>query len=208
MIFSFLPPLIFIQKGNPWNIVQFFYYFLYFVGLFAAFSLRKASPVLVLLVLLITPISSVATFRSWLYPNPPAYLPVKEYEALKYLSSQEAGIVLKHPFESELRGKFKDPFPLSVYADNVYVSAYSGKSVFIEDVEQQIVLNTDYKERLADAERFFIEKDLTWSKGFMEENKIKYLYLPKIYQLPTAEGEYPMKKIFENEEVNIYKVLE
>lgn len=206
MIASFIPPLIFTQKGNPWNIVQFFYYFLYFSGLFAAYGLKKIPILLTLLILIITPISSVATFRSWLYPNPPAYLPVKEYEALKYLSTQEEGIILKHPFDKDQRDKFKDPFPLAVYAENTYVSAYSGKSVFIEDVEQQIILNTNYETRLADAKRFFTEKDLTWSFKFLKENNIRYIYLPKIYQLPMAEELYPMQKIFENENANIYLI--
>ncbi len=206
MLASFIPPLIFIQKGNPWNIVQFFYYFLYFAGLFAAYGVRKMPLTLAVSILILTPISSVATFRSWLYPNPPAYLSVKEYEALKYLSTQSDGIVLKHPFDSDLRSKFKDPFPINIYADNTYVSAYSGKSVYIEDAEQQIVLNTDYRGRLKEADRFFVEKDLTWSDKFLRDNNIRYVYLPKIYHLPMAEQEYPMQKIFENGEVNVYKI--
>ena len=208
LIISFIPTLIFTQKGNPWNIIQFFYYFLFFSGLFAAHSLRKVPFVLFGLIILITPISSVATFRSWLYPNPPAYLSSKEYEALRFLSTQKDGTVLKHPFDSSLRSKFKDPYPISVYADNIYVSAYSVKSVYIEDVEQQIVLNTDYKGRLESAQRFFVEKDLAWSAKFLKDNKISYIYLPKIYPLPMAEGLYPIKKIFENEEVNIYKMVQ
>lgn len=208
LIISFIPTLIFTQKGNPWNIIQFFYYFLFFSGLFAAHSLRKVPFVLFGLIILITPISSVATFRSWLYPNPPAYLSSKEYEALRFLSTQKDGTVLKHPFDQNMRGKFKDPFPLAVYADNTYVSAHSGKSVYIEDVEQQIILNTDYKGRLESAQRFFVEKDLTWSAKFLNDNKISYIYLPKIYPLPMAEGLYPIKKIFENEEVNIYKMVQ
>jgi hypothetical protein len=208
MAVSFIPPLLFTQKGNPWNIVQFFYYFLYFAGIFAASSIKKLPLWIAVIVIVITPISSVAAFRGWLYPTPPAYLSVKEYEGLKFLSTQSEGIVLKKPFDQEDRSKFRDPYPLSVYADNAYVSAYSGKGVFIEDVEQQTILNTDYKERLTQADRFFVEKDLTWSNSFLKENHIAYIYLPKIYSLPMAEGEYQMKKIFENSGVNIYKVLE
>ena len=206
MAVSIVPPLIFTQKGNPWNIVQFFYYFLYFAGFFAAASVRKLPVWMAILIILITPISSVATFRNGFYPNPPAYLPVAEYNGLKFLSTETDGIILKRPFEQKDRSRFKDPYPMSVYADNAYVSAHSGKSVFIEDVEQQIVLNTDYKGRLTDAGRFFVEKDLTWSKTFLKVNNIAYIYLPKIYALPMAEEEYPMKKIFENKDVNIYKV--
>ena len=104
------------------------------------------------------------------------------------------------------RSNFKDPYPLSAYADNAYVSAYSGKPVFVEDAEQQIILNTNYKSRIDEATRFFIEKDLTWSNNFLKNNNIRYIYLPKIYHLPMAEGEYSMIKIFENDDANIYKV--
>lgn len=204
---SILPTLLFVQKGNPWNVIQFFYYFLFFAGLYAANSLKKFPLFLTIIVILITPISSVATFRSWLYPNPPAYLPSGEYQALSFLKLQPTGTILKHPYDPSLRGNFKDPYPLAVYADNAYVSAYSGKSVYIEDAEQQIVLGTDYKTRLANAERFFIERNLNWSNKFLKDSNIRYVYLPKIYHLPAAEGEYPMKKIFENGDVNIYKVL-
>lgn len=205
---SIVPTLLFVQKGNPWNIIQFFYYFLYFAGLYAANSLKKFPTALTVAIILITPISSIATFRSWLYPNPPAYLPTGEYQALNFLKLEPTGTVLKYPFDKDLRDKFKDPFLLSVYADNSYVSAYSGKSVYIEDVEQQIVLNTDYETRLKNAGRFFVEKDLSWSGKFLKDNNIRYIYLPKIYQLPMAEGEYSMRKIFENSDVNIYKIIE
>lgn len=207
-VVSFIPPLIFVQKGNPWNIVQFLYYFLYFFSLWAARSLVNFPKGIIVLVLLVTPLSSFATFRSWLYPNPVAYLPANEKSALEFLAGQERGIILKHPFDPELRNRYKDPYPLLVYADNAYVAAYSGKPVFIEDVEQQIILDNDYKNRLNEVNRFFVNKDLLWSKKFLAENKISYIYLPKIYQLPAAEQEFPMKKIFENEGVNIYRVVQ
>jgi hypothetical protein len=206
MAASAIPPLLFVQKGNPWNIIQFFYYFLFFSGLYAAASLKKFSIPVVVAIILITPISSAATFRSLLYPNPPSFLPTGEYQALNFLKNEVRGIVLKHPFNPGLRGDFKDPYPLSVYADNTYVSAYSGKSVYIEDAEQQIVLNTDYKARLTSAERFFVEKNLSWSVKFLKDSNIRYIYLPKIHQLPIAEAEYPMIKIFENSDVNIYRI--
>ncbi len=203
---ALLPPLIFVQKGNPWNIVQFFYYFMFFAGLYAANAMTRFPKTLVIALILITPISSLATFRSWLYPNPPAYLPASEYQALEFLKIQPQGAVLKFPFSQSMRGKYKDPYPLSVYADNAYVSAKSSHPVFIEDAEQQIILDTDYQARLDAANRFFVEKDLSWSKDFLMEGNISYVYLPKIYSLPMAEKEYPMRKIYENDSVNIYQV--
>lgn len=208
MFVSLVPPLIFVQEGNPWNIVQFFYYLLFFTSLFSAKALEKLPIMLTVVILLITPISSAATFRSWLYKNPPAFVPKKEVEALSFLRGEKDGVVLKHPFDISLRGKFKDPYPILSYADNSYVSAYSGMGVYIEDLEQQTILNTDYKDRLDGANRFFEDKDTNWSNTFLKDEGINYVYLPKVYSLPMAEGEYNMKKIFENDEVNIYKVLE
>jgi hypothetical protein len=214
MIASFVPAMLFVQRGNPWNIIQFFYYFLYFASLYAASGIVKIFKLLpvqlgvlfVVVVIVITPISSIATFRNGFYPKPPAYLSKDEYEALTFLSRQSKGDVLVHPFDGNLRSKFEDPYLLPVYAESTYVAAYSGHPVYLEDVEQQIVLNTDYKVRLESAKRFFAEKNLNWSDKFLKDNNIRYIYLPKIYQLPMAEGEYSMQKIFENEGVNIYLI--
>jgi hypothetical protein len=206
MAASIVPTLLFVQKGNPWNVVQFLYYFLYLIGLYAAYSLSKLPKAIIVAILIITPISSVATFRSLLYPNPPSFLPTGEYQALRTLSRESVGTVLKYPFDQSIRSKYNDPYPLYVYADNAYVSAFSGMPVFIEDAEQQIILNTDYKTRLDLTNRFFTEKDLTWSKKFLEDENIRYVYLPKSYHLPAAEQEYPIKKLFENSDVNIYQV--
>lgn len=206
MAVSFFPILIFVQKGNPWNIIQFFYYFMFFAGLYAANALKKFAVPAVIIFVLITPISSIAAFRGWSYPNPPAYLPNGEYQALLFLKGQPQGTVLKYPFSDSMRGNFKEPYPLNVYADNAYVSAFSSHPVFIEDAQQQIILDTGYQPRLDDANRFFVEKDLNWSKEFLYKNKINYIYLPKIYHLPMAEQEYPMQTLFENSTVKIYLV--
>lgn len=213
MLAAFVPPFVFVQKGNPWNIVQFFYYFLFFSGIYAGVLLSRISregvykKAFFIVLLIITPISSAATFRSWLYPNPPAYLSVKESEALSYLSAQRTGTVLVHPFESAKRDLYKDPYPLSVYADSAYVSAHSGMPVYLEDVEQQIILNTPYEGRLTKAISFFSTKDIVTANQFLENENIDYVYLPKIFEFPNAEEMYAMKKIFENSEVNIYRVL-
>ena len=214
-IAAFLPPFIFVQKGNPWNTIQFFYYFLFFAGLYTANTLavmwQKTSKIyvkaIVIVVLIITPISSIATFRSWLYPRSPAYLSVKEGEALAFLAKEPYGAVLTHPFEGSLRAKFADPYPILVYADSAYVAAFTGKPVYLEDAEQQIILDADYATRGRELDRFFTDTDLVWSNDFLATSGVTYLYLPKIYYLPAAEVEYSMRKIFENSEVNIYKVI-
>ena len=211
---SLVLPLLFVQKGNPWNIIQFFYYFLFFAALLAGFQVAKIyrrlpkpfAFIFLLVFILLTPVSSLATFRSWLYPKPPAYISQEELQALAFLAQEPAGVVLKHPFAQDLRQKYTDPYPIFAYADSAYVSAFSKKPVYLEDVEQQIILGTDYQARLAQANRFFVEKDLAWSKDFLQSQDIAYLYLPKVFNLPAAEEEFPMTKIFENDVVNIYQV--
>lgn len=216
MIASFLPPLIFVQQGNPWNIIQFFYYFLYFSSLLAAVAVVKIYKllprwlgiVMIVALVLVTPLSSFATFRSWLYPKPPAYLSKDEYAALSFLKGEPQGAVLVHPFDQSLRGNYHDPYPLPVYAESAYVSAFSGHPSFLEDTEQQLILGVNYVQRLSDAKLFFTNKDVGWSSQFLKSNSIDYVYLPKRYYLPQAEAMYPMKTIFENSEVKIYKVLQ
>jgi len=206
--FSFLPPLVFIQKGNPWNTIQFLYYFLFLMSLFAARVLVRFNPLLVVSLLIIAPISSIPTFRAGLGKIPPAYISHEEIEALNFLKNQEGGIVFAYPYDASLRGNYEAPYPLFAYSSTSYVSAYTNKEVFLEDIVQQEIFQVDYQKRLSDSQRFFIEKDLEWSKDFLDENQIDYLYLLKIFNLPAAEEEFPMTKIFENETVNVYQVLQ
>ncbi len=215
-LISLILPLLFVQSGNPWNIVQFFYYFLFFSVFWAAEGLviiysklpKKISLVFLAIFFIITPISSLATFKSGLYPKPTGYLSVPELAALTFLSKQEDGVVLKRPYDQYLKRGLNDPYPLYAYADNSYVSAYSSMEVYIEDEEQQIILGTDYEGRVKAAREFFVEKDIVKSNNFLTSSNIDYLYLPKVYSLPAAEEQYLMSKIFENEEVDIYRVLQ
>lgn len=214
-ILSIAPTLVFVQKGNPWNIVQFMYYGLFFASLLAAKAMsdiysrlgNKLGTVFIAIIVFVTPVSSLAAFSGWLYPTPPAYVSTKELEALSHLSKEVDGTVLKYPFRRELRDNYQDPYPIFAYADNNYVSAYSRKAVYMEDEEQLLILGVDYQDRKEKALMFFETRDLAWSRDFLKQN-IDYIYLPKVYSLPASEQEYPIEKIFENDEVNVYRVLE
>lgn len=214
-LISFIASLLFVQKGNPWNTIQFMYYFLFFVALYAGHGLallkeKIKNPYYILFTtcyLVITPISSFATFRSGLGTTPPAVLPLQESKALDFLKEQKDGIVLTYPYDKNLRPRFKAPYPLLVYETTAYVSAFSSKEVFLEDIIQQEIFQNSFNKRLEDSSKFFFEADLEWSENFLKENNISYIYLPKIYFLPAAEEEFPMTKIFENNQVNIYEVV-
>ena len=214
-VLSFVIPLFFVQKGNPWNTIQFGYYFLYFSSLFAGFALAKISTMkpkifalgLVFLILIITPISSYTTF-TFAYTNaPPARLTNGEFQALEFLKSSEDGVVLTPLFDKSFRFSYVNPFPLVVYDTTAYVAAFSGKPVFLEDEGQQEILGSNYLGRKAEVQNFFSGSDFTSKENFLRENNIKYIYIPKIYKYSLVDLKRITNVIYENNEVFIYEFL-
>ena len=221
-IFSLVIPLLFIQKGNNWNSIQFFYYLLYFTALASAvtivYVIRKMNLIgnnyfrittfsLVAAILLITPISSAATFKSSFEGQPPSGIGFAELEALEWLQKQPDGVVVTYPYDENLRKKFQAPYPLFAYETTSYVSAFSGKTTFLEDEIQQEIFQNDYKKRLVSAQDFFRGKDAEWSRKFLNDSNIKYIYLPKIFNSFLDKEKLRLDHIYNNREVDIYEVL-
>jgi len=211
---SFTVPLLFIQKGTPWNTIQFSYYGLYlltpFVGLII-FTLYKYLPrvigiLLLIILLLVTPISSYATFISGFGAIPPARLSFGEMEALSFLKQQSNGVVLTVPFDKTLRERFDAPFPLFAYETSSYVSAFSAKPSYLEDEIQMEIFQLDYQDRLVSSHDFFRGRDKEWSTNFIKVNSIKYIYLPKIYGISLDDQNLGIKSIFDNSQAIIYSV--
>lgn len=213
-LISFAIPILFIQKGNAWNTIQFFYYFLYFTTIFVGITLlflykhlpRAVSLPLLTAILILTPLSSIPTFLEGFGKFPPAYLGFSEFEALKFLKSQPEGTVLTYPYNGRLKAQFTAPYPLVVYETSSYVSAFSGKPTFVEDEIQQEILQTDYKKRLVEAHDFFRLKDPTWQEKSLKENNIGYIYLPKIFRVSLDTDKLNLERIYENSEVEVFKV--
>ncbi|RJQ24511.1 hypothetical protein C4577_07665 [Candidatus Parcubacteria bacterium] len=211
---SFIIPLFFVQKGNTWNSIQFIYYFMFIMALFTGGVVtgfyqrcgKVTGSIIIILILAITPISALATFKGYFSNFPHARLTANELEALTFLHSQPQGIVLTVPYDKNLRLKFAEPYPLMVYETSAYVSAFSGKPTFIEDEIQQEILQIDYKKRLVEAKNFFSGKDLIWSKEFLKKNNIKYLYIPKIFNIALPDKRLELILIFNNNEVEIMEV--
>ncbi|OGE39784.1 hypothetical protein A3B42_04760 [Candidatus Daviesbacteria bacterium RIFCSPLOWO2_01_FULL_38_10] len=95
-----------------------------------------------------------------------------------------------------------EPWPILIYDSTSYVSALSGKVIFVEDEPQNQILLTDYKKRIVAAKDFF---NGSFDINFLLNNNIKYIYLPKIYNAWIKENPEVIKNIFENEEVVIYE---
>ena len=43
---------------------------------------------------------------------------------------------------------------------------------------------------------------------FLQKNNIRYIYLPKIYEITLDTGKLFIKRIFENDEVEIFQVID
>lgn len=208
---SLVLPLVFVQKGTAWNIVQFFYYGMLVLNIFAGiavYNLAKKLPkplgmALVVIVILLTIPTTLGTFQHYLPNRPPAKISSKELEALRFLKSQPEGVVLSLPFEEKLRNKFDTPYPLEVYTSTAYISAFGAKPGFMEDTVNLEILGIDSRGRLNTIRDF--TKIRNRSKQILTENNITYIYVPKAYNLQVDEGLMGLKNIYENDEVIIYK---
>ncbi|MBI2018507.1 hypothetical protein HYS96_02260 [Candidatus Daviesbacteria bacterium] len=209
-ILSIFIPILFIQSGNPWNTIQFFYYGLYVTAVVSGIVLsslifnlpRALSFLIIVFVLILTPINSITTASYYTNYLPHGRIDGKELEALTYLSLQKDGTVLTYPYDKKLKVKISEPWPLFAYDSTAYVSALSNKATFLEDEPQNQILLTDYKKRLVASKDFFLKPQA----NFMKENNIQYIYLPKKFNMRMSENLLSVENIFENEEVIIYKV--
>ncbi len=73
----------------------------------------------------------------------------------------------------------------------------------MEDLGLNQILLTAYKKRLVASNDFFLSPTIQQTK-FLEDNHIKYIYVPKIFNKKIDENA-DIKKIFENSDVLIYK---
>lgn len=211
---SVLPTLLFVQKSDPWNIIQFTYYFLFIAAIVAAYVLSiffeksKKSVVIIGLTILfvITPLSSLGSFRSGFQGNP-TYLDKGELEALNYLKTQEDGVVLTYPYNQYLRySTEKRPLPLWAYQTSAYVSAYSHKVTYLEDTMQQGILDADFKDRIKKMEDFFTNNMLEQGEDtFIKDANITYVYIPQDLRRMVNTKLPSAKIIFENEGAVIFK---
>lgn len=209
-------PMFYIQKGTPWNTIQFLYYSLMFSGILAGVWLGELleqkrvensivlhSIIPIVLVLLTIP-TTMGTLRHYLPARPPAMISKTELEALKFLSEQPQGIVLTYPFDQKAADAAVDnpPRSLYLYESTAYVSAFSKKPVYIEDEVNLEITGYSWRERRARVEGFFENP----TKSFLSNNQISYIYLVRgRTQLGLSSIE--IEKIFENNEVVIYKVI-
>ena len=211
LIFAVIIPLLFIQKGASFNSIQFFYYSLALSDFLAAAGLyyitKKLTVIgvgLAIFLVLLTVPTTWDSLGQYLPARPPARISNFEKEALEFLRLQPDGIVLSYIYDKNLKTRFSEPVPLFAYESTMYVAALSGKSEYIADTVNLTILDVDYKGRLQVQKDIVSLKEPEMVKKLLVKNNIKYIYLPKIAKV-SADNSFGLEKIFENDEILIYK---
>jgi len=213
LLTSAVIPLFFIQKGNPWNSIQFFYYFLFFTAILTAWwfgeflAKRKTwmKAILVIGLILLTIPTTLGMMKHYLPYRAPARISFDELEALWFLKNQPEGIILTYPHDYWLRESFEAPKPVYVYETTAYVSAFANKRTFLEDEMNLEIMQADWQPRREELERFFATTDPTWAREFLEANNIRYIYLIDDQSFFPNPVQLELEKIFENGLVRIYQ---
>jgi hypothetical protein len=207
-------PMLFLQKGTPWNTIQFLYFALFFSGILAGcvvgeFLEKRKSVAMTCFIILLTIPTTISTLVvNYLPSRPPAKLSIPEINALHFLAGQPNGIVLTYPYDSikAQEAIANPPRPLYLYESTAYVSAYANKPIFLEDQVNLDITGYPWRQRRKEIEEFYKSTDhmLVWN--FLRTNKIMYIYWLKGQRATLGESQLGIERIYENEEVDIYRV--
>lgn len=216
---GFLIPLFFVQTGTNWNTIQFMYYSLMFMGVLAGisfvdlvrklkYSRFKNQIIEVVLLIFTLPTTLGVLYYHYLPSRPPAKISNAELEALNLLSNEPQGIVLTQPFNKAKANEAVNnpPRPLYLYESTAYVSAFSGKPVFMEDQVNLEITGYNWISRRNEVEMYFSDVNPQVRDEFLKNNNITYLYIVKDLESDNYLYGLNLDKIFENSEVKIYSV--
>lgn len=204
-------PIFFLQRGTPWNTIQFFYYSLFFSGILAGVALSRANRYLLIAIVLFTIPTTIITLKDVYIPaRPPARLSGGEVQALDFLSKQPDGVVLTYPFDpvKAKEAEANPPRPLYLYESTAYVSAFSKHPTYLEDEVNLDITGYDWKTRREEVEKWYKETDQGKVREFLKKSNIKFVYWVKPQRALLGETQLGLTQIFENDEVQIYKTTE
>ena len=210
LIVGIVIPLLFIQKGTAWNTIQFLYYSLFVANYFTArylSTLVKLRYFYVILFLILTIPTTFSTLKDYFGFPPPSALPPDEIQALNFLKNQPTGVVLTYPYDPYVKNSFsKTPLPLYAYETTAYVAAFSSKSTFLSDQMNLDITGNDWQQRLDGSQKFFSSTDKFFSRGFLLNNNIRYIYLLNNQNFNTPVSDLYLTLIFTNPSCRLYQV--
>ncbi len=195
--------MLFIQSINPWNTIQFFYYGLFFLSFYVAMFFSRPSALVFVLVVVGT-IGSFGTLRDYVTVNSTSRISYTELSALSKLSTLKKGVVLSPPNQN--RTVFSPPQPQYDYITSSYISALSGQPEYLSDQINLDITGINYQQKLKNANRFYNTTDVSWTKEFLVENNILYVYETPLRKLNIPYEKLNLETIFTSPEITIYQV--
>jgi len=213
--FGFLIPMFVIQKGTPWNTIQFFYYTQFFLGIVAGVSFYRLigskrlnqKIIYIVLLFLFTIPTTVTTMGHYLPATPPAKISKTELEALKILREKPLGTILSLQIPGREYSQNEAPRPLYNYDSTAYLSAFTNKPVFLEDLVNLNIMDYNWPERLEIIKQFMANPNSDDGKTFLRENNIRYIYFVKgMKSIGLHEPTLGLTNIYDSIEVIVYEV--
>lgn len=202
---GFLLNILFTQRGEWWNTVQFLYYATFLTNIYAARVLselitgKRILQVLAILIVLLTIPNGIDTYRVFASFPPHSYVSDTELTALNKLKSLPKGIVLALPINPIPGHEGELPRPLYTMYDTAYVAAFSGQQTYLNDLVQMRLTGIEYQTRLEEVSKYRC--------GVLE--KIDYIYIA------GSQGQLlnwqkcqmsAIEEIYRNDEASIYLV--
>lgn len=218
ILLSFGIPLIFLQKGVAYNIIQTSQYSLLFLGFLSALTIGEmltkmknkwvtvSLSVVVIILGIPTQIGLLWDFYS---RAPIAIIENTQIESLKFLkkNSLASDIILTFPFDKYRKDKYSSlPLPINVWSDTGYVSAISSRNVLITDQEQLAIMGYEIDELFKERQEAFASKDYRVVNNFLEKHKINYVYLEKGEDFSTDSAKLNVETIYNKNDSKIFKV--
>jgi len=164
--------------------------------------------VLIVGTILLTVPTTLGTLAHYLPARPPAKLSNGELEALSFLAKEPQGVILTYLFDriKAKEAEVNPPRPLYLYESTAYVSAFAKKPVYLEDEVNLDITGYDWRERREGVEKFCQLNDAKTAREFLKSNDIAYIYWLKGQRAILGETQLGISRIFENSEVDIFKV--
>lgn len=142
------------QRGEWWNTIQFLYYSFFLANIYAAAYLANLIKTgkyfkiaVVGIVIILTIPNSVDTWKIFSSMPPRTFISDKELHLLERLRQEPEGVVLALPLYPSEQPSQSDLAPLYHRYDTAYVSAYSGKQTYLNDLVQLRLMGIDYSDR-------------------------------------------------------------
>lgn len=217
-LLSFGIPMLFLQKGVAYNIIQTSQYALLFLSFLSAYALgevftkvkKKALLVVLSTVVILLGIPTQIGLLWGFYAHPPnAIIQNSQIEALTFLKnkSSDADIILTGFYDKYKREQYGSlPLPINAWSDTGYVSAETGRKTLITDQEQLQIMNYDVDRLFDERKEIFASKDPKMVNNFLQKYKVNFIYLENREEFAIDTAKLNIEKIYNKEGIRIYKV--